>query len=54
MILNFSELRVYFQRRLRGVVYGTVRAAVNLVKKLHMKLGRTWGEAQLSLFFKLV
>ena len=54
MILNFSELRVYFDRRLRGVVYGTVRAAVKLGKKLHMKLRRTGGEPQLSLFFKLV
>ena len=52
MILNFSELRVYFQRRLRGVVYGTARAAVKLVKKLHIKLQRTEGEPQLSLFFK--
>ena len=52
MIFNFSELRVYFQRRLRGVVYGTARAAVKLVKKLHIKLWRTWGEPQLSLFFK--
>ena len=54
MILNFSELRVYFQRRLRGVVYGTDRAGVNLVKKLHMKLRRTEGYPQLSLFFKIV
>ena len=54
MILNFSELRVYFQRRLRGVVYGTARAAVNLAKKLHIKLARTLGEPQLSLFFKIV
>ena len=54
MILNFSELRVHFERRRRGVVYGTVRAAVNLGKKLHMKLRRTGGDPQLSLFFKLV
>ena len=54
MILNFSELRVHFERRLRGVVCGTDRAAVKLVKKLHMKLRRTDGEPQLSLFFKLV
>ena len=45
---------MHFERRLRRVVYGTDRAAVKLVKKLHMKLGRTWGEPQLSLFFKLV
>ena len=38
MILNLSELRVYFYRCLRGVVYGTARAAVNLGKKLHTKL----------------
>ena len=54
MILNFSERRVRFQRRLRRVVYGTFRAAVNLGKKLHMKLRRTWGEPQLTLFFKLL
>ena len=54
MILNFSERRVYFERRLRGVVYGTDRAAVKLSKKLHMKLRRTKGEPHLSLFFKLV
>ena len=54
MTFNFSERRVYFERRLRGVVYGTDRAAVKLGKKLHMKLRRTWGEPQLSLFFKLV
>ena len=54
MTFNFSERRVHFQRRLRGVVYGTDRAAVNLVKKLHMKVRRTEGEPQLSLFFKLV
>ena len=33
MILNFSELRVHFERRLRGVVYGTDHAAVNAIKK---------------------
>ena len=33
MILDFSELRVYFQRRLRGVVYGMFHAAVNMDKK---------------------
>ena len=54
MILNFSELRMYFDRRLRGVVYGTARAAVNLAKKLHIKLRRTEGDSQLSLFFKIV
>ena len=54
MVLNFSERRVYFERRLRGVVYGTDRAAVNLGKKLHTKLRRTWGEPQLSLFFNLL
>ena len=54
MILNLSERRVRFERRLRGVVCGTARAAVNLVKKLHMKLRRTWGEPQLTLFFKLL
>ena len=54
MILNFAELRMHFERRLRGVVYGTARAAVKLGKKLHMKLRRTGGEPQLSLFFKLV
>ena len=54
MILNFSERRVHFQRRLRGVVYGTDRAAVNLGKKLHMKVRRTEGEPHLSLFFKMV
>ena len=43
MILNFSELRVYFERRLRCVIRGTDRAAVNLGKKLHTKLERTWG-----------
>ena len=52
MNFNFSERRVYFQRRLRGVVYGTGRAAVKLVKKLHIKLQRTGEEPQLSLFFK--
>ena len=54
MILNFAERRVYFAARLRGVVCGTDRAAVNLVKKLHMKVRRTEGEPQLSLFFKMV
>ena len=54
MNFNFAERRVHFQVRLRGVVYGTDRAAVNLDKKLHMKVRRTWGEPQLSLFFKLV
>ena len=54
MILNFSERRVHFQRRLRGVVRGTDRAAVNLVKKLHMKLRRTLEEPQLTLFFNLL
>ena len=54
MILNFSERRMYFERRLRGVVCGTDRAAVNLGKKLHMKVRRTEGEPQLSLFFKMV
>ena len=54
MILNFAERRVYFAARLRGVVCGTDRAAVKLVKKLHMKLCQTLGEPQLSLFFKLV
>ena len=54
MILNFAEPRVHFQRRLRRVVYGTDRAAVNLGKKLHMKVRRTEGEPQLSLFFKMV
>ena len=54
MILNFSELRVYFERRLRGVVYGTARAAVDLGKKLHMKVRRTKGEPQSSLLFKMV
>ena len=54
MIFNFSERRVHFQARLRGVVYGTARAAVNLVKKLHMKVRRTEGDPQLSLFFKMV
>ena len=54
MILNFAELRMRFERRLRRVVYGTARAAVNLGKKLHTKLRRTLGDPQLSLFFKLV
>ena len=54
MILNFAERRVHFQRRLRGVVYGTARAAVNLGEKLHMQLRRTGGAPQLSLFFKMV
>ena len=54
MNFNFSERRVHFQARLRGAVYGTGRAAVNLGKKLHMKVRRTEGEPQLSLFFKLV
>ena len=54
MNFNFSERRVHLQRRLRGVVYGTDRAAVNLGKKLHMKVRRTEGEPQLSLFFKMV
>ena len=54
MILNFAERRVHFEPRLRGVVYGTDRAAVNLGKKLHTKLRRTWGEPQLSLFVKLL
>ena len=53
MILNFAERRMHFEGRLRGVVYGTARAAVKLVKKLHMKLRRTEGERQLTLFFKL-
>ena len=30
MTFNFSELRVYFECRLRGVIYGTFRAAVKL------------------------
>ena len=54
MVLNSSERRVYFERRLRGVAYGTDLAAVNLGKKLHLKVRRTEGEPQLSLFFKLV
>ena len=54
MILNFAERRMHFERRLRRVVYGTDRAAVKLVKKLHMKLRRTEGDPQLSLFLKLV
>ena len=54
MNFNFSERRVHFERRLRGVVYGTDLAAVNLGKKLHTKLRRTWGEPQLSLFVKLL
>ena len=54
MILNFAERRVHFERRLRGAVYGTDRAAVNPGKKLHMKLRRAIAEPQLSLFFKLV
>ena len=54
MILNFSERRVHFERRLRGVAYGTDLAAVNLGKKLHLKVRRTEGEPQLSLFFNLV
>ena len=54
MTFNFSELRVHFQARLRGVVCGTGRAAVNLGKKLHMKLRQTERYPQLSLFFKLV
>ena len=54
MILNFAERRVRFERRLRGVVYGTDRAAANPVKKLHIKRQRTGGEPQSSLFFKLV
>ena len=54
MILNFAERRMHFESCLRGVVYGTARAAVKLGKKLHMKLRRTWGEPQLSLFFKLL
>ena len=54
MILNFAERRMHFARRLRGVVYGMARAAVNLGKKLHMKLRRTGGEPQLTLFFTLL
>ena len=54
MILNFAERRVYFAARLRGVVCGTSCAGVNLGKKLHMKVRRTAGEPQLSLFFKIV
>ena len=54
MIINFSERSVRFQARLRGDVYGTDRAAVNLGKNLHMKVRRTEGEPQLSLFFKIV
>ena len=54
MILNFAERRMHFQRRLRGVVRGTDRAAVSPGKELHMKLRRTWGEPQLSLFFNLL
>ena len=54
MILNFSELRVYFQRRLRGAVYGTFSAAVHPAKKLHTKLRGTWADPQLSLFFNLL
>ena len=54
MILNFAERRVYFQRRLRGVVCGTARAAAKMARKLHMKVRRTEGEPQLSLFFKIV
>ena len=54
MNFNFAERRVHFQRRLRGVVYGTDRAGVNLVKKLHIKLRRTEGYPQSSLFFKIV
>ena len=54
MSFNFSERRVHFERRLRGDVYGTARAAVKLVEKLHMKLRRTLGEPQLTLFFNLL
>ena len=34
--------------------FGTARGTVNLGKKLHLKVRRTEGEPQLSLFFKLV
>ena len=54
MNFNLAERRVYFAARLRGVVCGTDRAAVNLDKKLHIKVRRTEGEPQLSLFFKMV
>ena len=35
---------MHLRRRLRGVVYGTARAAARLGKKLHLKLRRTRGE----------
>ena len=54
MNFNFSERRVHFERRLRGVVHGTARAAVELVNKLHMKLRRTGRDPQLTLFFNLL
>ena len=44
---------MHLERRLRRVVCGAARAAVNLAKKLHLKVRRTDGEPQLSLFFNL-
>ena len=49
MIFNFSELRVYFQRRLRGVVYGTARAAVNLAKETTYKARADLGGTPIEL-----
>ena len=54
--MSFNSPRVYmhFERHLRRVVFGTARGTVKLAKKLHLKLRRTDGEPQLSLFFKLL
>ena len=44
---------MHFERRLRRVIFGTAREAVNMGKKLHLKVRRTDGEPQMSLFFNL-
>ena len=44
---------MHLERRLRRVVFGTARGTVHLGKKLHLKVRRTEGEPQLSLFFQL-
>ena len=44
---------MHFEGRLRRVVFGTARATVKLGKKLHLKVRRTDGEPQSSLFLKI-
>ena len=45
---------MHLERHLRRVVFGTARAVAKTAQKLHLKVRRTGGEPQLSLFFKLL